>query len=142
MLAEGAGGSCLDIFFLNCHFSLLSPSLWETARYSLKYYLKGPLNPNQPPTKINSKAIKSHCKGPYNKQNLTLVVISYEIYETHRRLVSQASLFIGILVISFTYRSISTLYFILNNYQFNATKSLKGNKHLNENLSIAMPKIS
>ena len=34
------------------------------------------------------KAIKSHFKGSYNKQNLTLVVISYEIYETRRRLVS------------------------------------------------------
>ena len=34
------------------------------------------------------KAIKSHFKGSYDKQNLTLVVISYEIYETRRRLVS------------------------------------------------------
>ena len=25
-----------------------SPSLWETARYRLKYCLKGPLNPKQP----------------------------------------------------------------------------------------------
>ena len=32
-------------------FFPLSPSLWETARYRLKYCLKGPLNPkptNQP----------------------------------------------------------------------------------------------
>ena len=28
--------------------SPLSPSLWETARYRLKYCLKGPLNPKQP----------------------------------------------------------------------------------------------
>ena len=28
-------------------FSSLSPSLWETARYRLKYCLKGPLNPKQ-----------------------------------------------------------------------------------------------
>ena len=34
------------------------------------------------------KAIKSHFKRLYDKQNLTLVVISYEIYETRRRLVS------------------------------------------------------
>ena len=47
-LAEGAGGGCLDIYCLIYHFSLLSPSLWETARYRLKYCLKGPLNPNQP----------------------------------------------------------------------------------------------
>ena len=49
-LAVGAGGGCLDIFTLICSFSL-SPSLWETARYRLKYCLKGPLNQkttNQP----------------------------------------------------------------------------------------------
>ena len=35
-LAVGAGGGCLDIFTLNYPFFLLSPSLWETARYRLK----------------------------------------------------------------------------------------------------------
>ena len=30
-LAVGAGGGGLDIFSLNYHFSLLSPSLWEAA---------------------------------------------------------------------------------------------------------------
>ena len=34
------------------------------------------------------KAIDPHLKQSYDKQNLTLVVISYEIYETRRRLVS------------------------------------------------------
>ena len=50
-LAIGAGGGCLDIFTLIYPFFPLSPSLWETARYRLKYCLKGPLNPkptNQP----------------------------------------------------------------------------------------------
>ena len=47
-LAVGAGGGCLDIFTLIYPFSSLSPSLWETARYGLKYCLKGPLNPKQP----------------------------------------------------------------------------------------------
>ena len=47
-LAVGAGGGCLDIFTLIYPFSSLSPSLWETARYRLKYCLKGPLNPKQP----------------------------------------------------------------------------------------------
>ena len=47
-LAVGAGGGCLDIFSLIYPFSPLSPSLWETARYRLKYCLKGPLNPKQP----------------------------------------------------------------------------------------------
>ena len=45
-LAVGAGGGCLDIFTLIYPFFPLSPSLWETARYRLKYCLKGPLNPN------------------------------------------------------------------------------------------------
>ena len=48
VLAKGAGGGCLDIFTLVYPFSPLSPSLWETARYRLKYCLKGPLNPKQP----------------------------------------------------------------------------------------------
>ena len=47
-LAVGAGGGCLDIFTLVYPFSPLSPSIWETARYRLKYCLKGPLNPKQP----------------------------------------------------------------------------------------------
>ena len=41
-LAVGADGDCLDIF------TLIYPSLWETARYRLKYCLKGPLNRKQP----------------------------------------------------------------------------------------------
>ena len=41
-------GGCLDIFTLFYLFSSLSPSLLETARYRLKYCLKGPLNPKQP----------------------------------------------------------------------------------------------
>ena len=53
VLAVGAGGGCLDIFSLNYHFSFLSPSLWETARYRLKYCLKGPLNPEQPANQLN-----------------------------------------------------------------------------------------
>ena len=47
-LAVGAGGGCLDIFTLVYPFSHLSPCLWETPRYRLKYCLKGPLNPKQP----------------------------------------------------------------------------------------------
>ena len=48
VLAVGAGGGRLDIFTLIYLFSPLSPSLWEAARYRLKYCLKGPLNPKQP----------------------------------------------------------------------------------------------
>ena len=48
VLAVGAGGSCLDNFSFIYHLSFLSPSLWETARYRLKYCLKGPLSLTQP----------------------------------------------------------------------------------------------
>ena len=47
VLAVGVGGGCLEIFSLVYPFSPLSPSLWKTARYRLKYCLKGPLNPKQ-----------------------------------------------------------------------------------------------
>ena len=47
-LALGASGGCLDMFNLVYHFSFLSPFLLETARYRLKYCLKGPLSPKQP----------------------------------------------------------------------------------------------
>ena len=43
-LTVGAGGGCFDIFTLVYQFSFLSPSLWETALYRLKYCLKGPLS--------------------------------------------------------------------------------------------------
>ena len=45
-LAVGAGG-VVWTFSLSSILSPLSPSLWETARYRLKYCLKGPLNPKQ-----------------------------------------------------------------------------------------------
>ena len=45
-LAVGAGGVVWTVFL--SYFSFLSPSLWETARYRLKYCLKGPLSPKQP----------------------------------------------------------------------------------------------
>ena len=48
VLVVGAGEVFWDIFTLICPFSSLSPSLWETARYRLKYCLKGPFNPRQP----------------------------------------------------------------------------------------------
>ena len=50
-LAVGAGGVVWTFFSLIYLFSFLSPSLWETARYRLKYCLEGPLSPKQP-TKI------------------------------------------------------------------------------------------
>ena len=64
-LAMGAGGGCLDIFTLVYHFSFLSPSLWETARYRLKYCLKGPLSPkqptNQPTYNLDYSRARAYC---------------------------------------------------------------------------------
>ena len=42
------GWDCFGHFSLVYHFFFLSPSLWQTARYRLKYCLKGPLSPIQP----------------------------------------------------------------------------------------------
>ena len=60
-LAVGAGGGCLDIFSLVYHFSFLSPSLWETARYRLKHCLKGPLSPKQPTTLLRTLPAVTLC---------------------------------------------------------------------------------
>ena len=68
-LAAGAGGGCLDIFSLIYPISVLSPSLWETARYRLKYCLKGPLNPKQPTNQ--NPATSSNNRFLYN----TIVII-------------------------------------------------------------------
>ena len=46
-LAVGGWG-LYGYFSLPYLISSLSPSLWETARYRLKYCLKGPLNKKQP----------------------------------------------------------------------------------------------
>ena len=63
-LAVGAGGGCLDIFTLLYLFSPLSPSLWETARYRLKYCLKGPLNPKQPTNQPGTVTFKIFLRLP------------------------------------------------------------------------------
>ena len=55
-LAVGAGWGCLDIFTLLYPFSSLSPSLWETAQYRLKYCLKGPLITKQPMSLVKFNA--------------------------------------------------------------------------------------
>ena len=66
-LAVGAGGGCMDIFTLICPFSPLSPSVWETARYRLKYCLKGPLNQRQPTNQMGDdrvvRWVNFECRG-------------------------------------------------------------------------------
>ena len=68
-LAVGAGGGCLDIFTLLYIFSPLSPSLWETARYRLKYCLKGPLNPKSITTTRKSTQTKQLSVFKEPRQN-------------------------------------------------------------------------
>ena len=48
--AVGAGGGLFGHFF----FYFRSPFLWGTARYRLKYCLKGPLSPKQPTSQPTS----------------------------------------------------------------------------------------
>ena len=55
-------------FFSHLSSLLLSPSLWETAWYRLKYCLKGPLNPRQPINQIMQ-----------NKQKLSLIILKYSL---------------------------------------------------------------
>ena len=57
--ALAVDGGCLDIFTLYL-FSPISPSLWDTARYRLKYCLKGPLNPKQPMNQPTNITLQGH----------------------------------------------------------------------------------
>ena len=65
-LAVGAGLICLDIFSLVYHFSFLSPSLWEAARYGLKYHLKD--RPQQP---ANRPAIRGTLQSVLHIKKFT-----------------------------------------------------------------------
>ena len=85
-LAVGAGGGCMDIFSLVYHFSFFTLTLWETARYGLKYCLKGPLSPkttNQPLLEIHltehgrfhfQGGVVGWCDGPGPSQGGTFVL--------------------------------------------------------------------
>ena len=64
-VGAGAGLGCLDIFTLIILFFLFSPSLWETARYRLKYCLKGLLSPK--PTNQPIYVSKENNLGPDDK---------------------------------------------------------------------------
>ena len=96
-LAVGAGGGCLDIFTLLYPFFPLSPFLWETARYRLKYRLKGPLKPkptNQPmwnqitfcPFDVALQCLLSHrLPTCYKKRLIQQTFFEHWIVETSRR---------------------------------------------------------
>ena len=68
-LAVGAVGGGLDIFTLIYPFSSPSPSLWETARYRLKYCLIGPLNPKQPTNQNSVAQLNKQTKQIVNQCN-------------------------------------------------------------------------
>ena len=59
-LAVGAGEGLFGHFYSPLSFFPLPPSLWETARYRLKYCLKGPLNPKQPTYYYQSSRTPRH----------------------------------------------------------------------------------
>ena len=65
-LAIGVGGGWTffysHLFFL-FSFSPFSPSLWETARYRLKYCLKGLLNPKQPTNQFSLNLVCGYAFG-------------------------------------------------------------------------------
>ena len=87
-LAVGAGGGCWTFLLSSVFFSPLSLSLWETARYRLKYYLKGPLNPKQPTnqpiehlTVNNMQLEKWHLQAERDcKPNVTANKIQSRLY--------------------------------------------------------------
>ena len=58
VLSMGVDGSCFDIFSLIYFFSFLSPSLWEMARYRLKYSSKSAVKPL--PTKCYTEILIAH----------------------------------------------------------------------------------
>ena len=72
-LAVGSGGGCLDIFTLIYPFFSLSPSLWETARYRLKYCLKGPLNPR--PTYLPDNSGSYQVTTQINKKGAYIEIV-------------------------------------------------------------------
>ena len=69
------GWGCLDIFTLIYPFSPLSPSLWETARYRLKYCLKGPLSPKQPTNLFGKHGFTPYCKKIWKMGHLKTIII-------------------------------------------------------------------
>ena len=96
VLAVGADG-VVWTFFLVFHFSFLSLSLWETARYRLKYCLKGPLKPKQP----NGWVIRSNghrCSSAFLKRCMSPTWAS--LYRTLLFIVLSGTLFGYIVILS------------------------------------------
>ena len=76
----------LDIFSLIYYFSFLSPSLWETARYRLKYCLQGPLSPKQPnnqPTNQSNLECNAYFNGFYTTTTTCACPLHFIIFLLH-----------------------------------------------------------
>ena len=60
------------------------PSLWETARYRLKYCLKGPLNPKQPTNQLSQikRMIKNCMIWSVNYKGTSTHILLYAIKQT------------------------------------------------------------
>ena len=82
VLAVGAGGGCLGVFSLVCPLFPLSSSLWETARYRLKYCLKGPLNPKSTNIleTVEHEILNAHKYRNIKKLSMFQAQISLECY--------------------------------------------------------------
>ena len=87
-LAVDAGGGDMDIL-LSSVLSLLSPSLWETARYRLKYCLKGPLNPKQPTNQPTIIPIPKPGKDNTNPNNYRPIALTSCICRTLERMINE-----------------------------------------------------
>ena len=83
----------MDIFTLLYLFSLISPSLWKTARYRLKYCLKRPLNPQQPTNNHSRHGIMPLRKFHYGNHVRSIILKSFEIFS--RNLVQILSIIKG-----------------------------------------------
>ena len=80
-LAEGAGGGCLDIYFLSSIFSLFFLPVLKTARYRLKSVSKGRSTQNSQPT--NHVSIHQECK------EASIISIHDNIYRKLRKVYSK-----------------------------------------------------
>ena len=106
VLAVGAGGGCLDIFSLVCQVSLLSPSLWKTARYRLNYCLNRAVKPQN-----NKQTIYTNCNcvlcrannqlmGTYFKQEFILGMykLKYQSFSVKKTRQQQTYFFICVML--------------------------------------------
>ena len=66
----------MDIFFSNLSFLFFFLPQLKTARYTRKYYLKGPLNPKQPNNKIHETSLHMNRRNKTESAILVSVMFS------------------------------------------------------------------